>query len=128
VECNPHLVPTSARRVGSTEVTLRDCPASLSIAILGPSHDPCTQCRTWNIGLAVATSSTSWLTELERLVSLSARVHATPQTGSDLAPRTSRIGQIDVGAHLAAHGSVEFGGAALAIETCADFAIRPSDE
>jgi hypothetical protein len=35
-------------------------------------------------------------------------------------------GQIDVRAHLAAHGSVVLGGAALAIETGAGFAIGPS--
>jgi hypothetical protein len=35
--------------------------------------------------------------------------------------------QIDVRAHLAAHGSVDLGGAALAIETGSDFAIGPID-
>jgi hypothetical protein len=34
-------------------------------------------------------------------------------------------GQIDVRAHLAAHGSVDLLGAALAIKTGADFAIGP---
>jgi hypothetical protein len=40
--------------------------------------------------LAVALSSTPQLTELERLVGPSARCCVTPQTASDVAPRTSR--------------------------------------
>jgi hypothetical protein len=50
----------------------------------------------------------------------------TPQTAPDVARAPHDLpGQIGVRAHLALHGSIELNGAALAIETGADFAISP---
>ena len=77
--------------------------------------------------LAVALSTTPQLTELERLSArqrAAASRHRLPPT----LPRAPHgvPGQIDVRAHIVAHGSVDLGGAALAIKTGADFVIGPT--
>jgi hypothetical protein len=66
--------------------------------------------------LAVALSSKPRLTELERLAGPSASCCTTPQTVSNVARAPHGVqGEVDVRARLAAHGSVDLGGAAFAI-------------